>query len=226
MEEYPSNSHGNGPDPDDKPVKAQKEPKPEKLDRVTTGAVVRKPQTLGSKAKNLFFGQEAKGAFHYIVDDVLFPALRNLVVDTTTKGIERAIYGEGATPRRSYGSGGPSRYSYNTPVSRDRDRGYVPFSRERGSEPSRGSGRRGRTQPVDDFFFTSKRDAEVVLHTLGEWIDRHGVASIADLNELCGFNSSYTDNDWGWTAIGSADIRPVREGYIIDLPPVEHLRTP
>lgn len=225
MDDYPSNSKGLGPDPDDKPVKASKEPKPEKLDRVTVGEVVRKPPTLGSKAKNFFFGDEAKSAFHYIVDDVLLPAVRNLVVDTTTKGIERAIYGEGSAPRRSYGSG-PSRYSYNAPVNRDRDRGYVPFSRERSSEPSRSGSRRGRTQPVDDFFFTSKTDAEVVLHTLGEWIDRHGAASIADLNELCGFNSAYTDNDWGWTAIGAAVIRPVREGYVIDLPPVEHLRTP
>ena len=56
---------------------------------------------------------------------------------------------------------------------------------------------------------------------MNDIIDQFEVASVADLNDLVGFPTSYTDNKWGWIYLGDVQIRQVREGYLIDLPSPE-----
>ena len=147
------------------------------------------------------------------MNDVLIPAVRNLIVDTTTKGIERVIYGENS-PRRS-SSTGQSRYSYNAPVNRGTQR--------RGNRPEQSSrfSTNRRKHNVDDILLTSRAEAETVVERLLDIIDTYDCASVADLYELVGFPSSYIDNQWGWFFLHPVNVRQVREGYLIDLPPVE-----
>lgn len=201
--DFPPNSH-----------KSKEEPKPEKKEvkKVVTGEVVTKKKPLKQRIKSIFVGGEFKNAAAYIAIDVLIPAARNMVVDATTKGIERLIYGE-SLQRRQHTDYNRSRVSYNSPIDRTRQRGIMlpdqpPYY-----------GRSSRSN--NEIIVNSRKDAEVVLSTLADIIDTYDVASVADLHELVGLPSTHIDNKWGWTSIRHADLRQVREGWLIDLPPAK-----
>lgn len=186
------------------------------IEKVVTGEVVQKPKTIGRKFKDIFFGGDLKAATRYVTGDVLLPALRNLVVDMTSKGIERIVYGEsgirrrGSTdyrPRVSYNT------SYNNPIYRD-PRSTRPLL------PDQSALNRQRKESVD-LVLASKEEAERVVEQLIDIIDKYDVVSWADLCELVGWPSSHVDNKWGWTYLTNVDIRQTRDGYLIDLPPME-----
>ena len=94
-----------------KPDKPQK-----KIDKVISGDVVVHKKSIGRKVKGLFIEADIKSVARYILSDVLLPAARNTIVDASTKGIERMMYGEAANKRRNFSTG--PRVTYNSPVSR------------------------------------------------------------------------------------------------------------
>lgn len=211
--DFPGNSHN--PLGDNKQIspKETKEEAPKKdIQKVVSTDAVQRPKSIGRRFKALFSGGEAKGALKYIVADVMIPALRNLVVDATTKGVERIVYGN--SPPRRYEPGRP-RVSYNSPSVVDR------YARRPGMLPDQPPYSRGRRQEVSEIILTSREDAELVVERLTDIIDKYDVASVADLHELVGLPSSHVDNKWGWSVLTYANVRQIREGYLIDLPPAE-----
>lgn len=188
-----------------------------KIEKVVTGTVIKKDKTFGHKFKEVFFGGDFRNAMRYIAADVLLPAIRNLMVDATTQGVERIVYGESSRQRRPMWGGSQgyrSRIQYNNPVRRDR--AYLPDQ-----SPSGGS-RRGR-RDTEDLILATREEADNVLERLTDILDKYGVASLADLYELTGLPSAHIHNKWGWTFLNNAEIRQVREGYLLDLPPVEEI---
>lgn len=205
--DFPGNSHNVLGEPKE-PEKPKKD-----IQKVVSVDAVQRPKSLGRRFKGIFFGGEVKGATRYIFADVLVPALKNMVVDATSKGVERVIYGD--SPRRRYDPGRP-RISYNTPpldrYSSTR-RGMLP------DQPPHSAPM--RRQDVGEIILVSRADADMVIERLTDIIDKYDVASIADLHELVGLPTTYVDNKWGWSVLKYANIRQVREGYLLDLPPVE-----
>lgn len=182
------------------------------VEAVVKGDVVLKKKPWGERFKNVFFGGNARNAVGYIVADVFLPTIRNLVVDATTKGMERMVYGDRAETRRrpmNYGS----RVQYNTPVRRDRP--YLPDQGPRRLSPVR--------RDLHDFILSDRNDAELVLERLVDLIDKYQVASVADALELMNQPSSHVDNKWGWSHLSNTEIRQVRDGYLLDLPPIEEI---
>lgn len=192
------------------------DPPSKKVEKVVKTDAVEKPRTLGRRFKDVFFGGEFSGAAKYITADVLLPALRNLVVDASTKGIERIIYGEAAPRRRPEYR---PRTQYNSPISHrredPRDRVYLP------DQPAHNY--RANRREANDIIIATRDEADLVLETLIEITQSYDVASLADLYELVGLPSSHTDNKWGWTHLGSASVRQVRDGYLLDLPTMEQI---
>jgi hypothetical protein len=78
-----------------------------------------------------------------------------------------------------------------------------------------------RRQDVGEIILASKADAEAVLEEMMDVINDYDVVSVADLNACLGRPSSYVDNNWGWTILKPVDIRQIREGFLLDLPPAE-----
>lgn len=187
--------------------------KEKNVEKVVTGAVIVQKKSLGRKFKDLFVHADLRNSVRYVFVEVMVPAARNLVVDATTKGIERMVYGESAVRRRNYGTPGP-RVTYNSPVRRDyRQAPPVPSGPRRPSRQNRG-----------DFILSSREEAEVVLERMRDIIDKYEVASVADLNELVGFPSNHVDNKWGWVFLDDVPIRQIREGYLLDLPAEEPIQ--
>ena len=189
------------------------------VERVVKGEVIVQKKSLGRKFRDVFIGADFGSVAHYILTEVLLPAARNTIVDASTKGIERMIYGETATRRRSIGAG--PRVTYNNPI--NRERGYLPNSpRSMLSMPDREN--RSPRHSRDDFILSSREEAELVLERMNDIIDTYEVVSVADLNDLVGFPTSYIDNKWGWIYLGDVQVRQIREGYLIDLPSAEPIQ--
>ena len=208
--EFPSNSNKSKNTPkDDAPAKAEIVP-------VVTGKVIQKKKGFGSKFREAFLGMELKSVGRYIAMDVLFPALRNTIVEATTRGVEKLILGEERPPsRRSAYSNGPI-ISYNRPSSGrmgPRQRSYMQNDRAPVV----------RRQSLADIVLEHREDAHTVIERLGDIIDKFQVASVADLYDLVNLPSTYVDNKWGWTTINYIDIQQVREGWLLLIPPPEPL---
>jgi hypothetical protein len=156
----------------------------------------------------------------YINEEIIKPAIKNIIVDAVTSGINRLIYGD-SRPRTGGHSTGYYRdkapYRPNTNyTSRYTSSNQEP--RERVATPY-ASSRYG----VDEYIIEERYDAARVLTTLTENAEVYGSVSVADYYDLIGVATRYTDNTYGWTmeSITQASIVPIRGGYVIKFPPVE-----
>ena len=197
--DYPSNKRGEQQQQEEKNIK-----------RVTSSDPIRKKKSLGKQFKETFIGGDAKTAVRYAMFDILLPAARDMVIDVTTQGLEKLIFGDS---RRRGGSQPPQA----GPM------GYVSYNRyqmgSRQTAPQRTLSRRARSQhDFDEVVLTSRVEAEEVIDKLFEVVSRYGTATVADLYELVGLPSSHTDNKWGSTDIRGAGVSRVRGGYLLDLP--------
>lgn len=191
-------------------------PPEKKIERVVQSEVVIQKKSLGRKFRDAIVEADFKSVMAYVVADKLIPAVRNTIVDVSTAGIERWIYGERMTRRMP---GGGPRYSYHTPVNRS------PLMRDPRMAPSREVGPRRMTrQASNDIILSSREEAELVLETMNDVIDKYEVVSVADLHELVGLPASHVDNKYGWVFLGDATVRQIREGYLLDLPPAEPMQ--
>lgn len=205
--DYQSNSHKN------KEQTAKEIVEKKKVEKVISGEVVQKNKPIRQRFRAIFFGGDFKRTMAYIAAEVLLPSARNLIVDATTKGIERAVYGESIQRRRPLDS--RPRIQYNSPINRlrdPRDRAYLP------DQPPIAVNR--DRYDFRDIILSSREEAELVLERLSDIIDQYEVASLADLYDLVGLPTSHIDNKWGWSYLTGAAVRQVREGYLLDLPAV------
>lgn len=189
------------------------------VEKVVTGEVVVQRKTFGRKAKEAVVSADLKSVGGYLIWDVLIPAVKNVIVDTATKGIERAIYGDRAIRSRDSSSRGRVQYPYNhhsDPINRNRDRGVIDA---RSREIARNS-----SADNEPYIMTSRDDAERVLDEMTEIIDRHDYVTVATLKELIGFPSTPVDWGWGWDSLIGVKARQVREGYLIDFPSPKPIR--
>lgn len=194
-----------------------------KVEKVVTGDVITKKRSLGRKFKDIFVGDDAKGVVFYVATEVLLPAAKNLVVDATTKGIERMMYGESHAPnRRVYGYGNNTHISYNNMNERSYDRGYRAPSGRR-VDHSRMETRRS-ARMSSDYILTSRHEAESVVEGMGNILDSWGIVTVSDLHELIGLPTTPQDNKHGWDSMQGIRVRQTREGYLLDIPPADPIR--
>lgn len=207
--ERPRAVQGSNPLEGGKDVEKKAPPK-----QIVTASVKQPKESVFKKFKSNFFGSDVNSVVGYITTEVLLPALKDLIVDTASKGVERMIYGEVRSRRGRGSSDNRSRYSYGNPID-------VRPRPTRGVVPPRQHG--GRSHMVGEVYLESRIDGEQVLETLSEMIDRYGVASIADLYGLLGHPTNYIDNNWGWTDLRFADVVQTPDGWLLKLPSVQPL---
>lgn len=199
-------------------AKKQKEEKPDQekknIEKIVTGDVIQKPKSIGHKFKDIFFGGDFKLAMKFVSAEVLLPALRNLIVDSVTKGAERFVYGDSTR-----GRGRPPEYrprvQYNNPIYRQDPR--------IANLPDQVRAHRQSRRDTNDIILTSREEAELVVERLIDIIDKYDVASLSDLYDLLGLPTTHVDNKWGWTFLNNVEVRQVRTGYLIDLPSLEEI---
>lgn len=212
MENYPGNSKrvtGKEPTP-------EKEPKV--VEKVTSGAVVRRKKPLGKRFSETFLGGNMKSVATFVAWDVLIPAAKDAFSDAVSQGVERMLFGE-SRPGRSrggnrYGGSSTGYTQYNK---------FGPASGGRPEDPRQIS-RRGRsTHNFDEIVLATRADAEEVIDRLFDLVSRYDQANVGDLYELVGISGNFTDQKWGWTDLRGASVTRTRGGYLLDLPRPEPL---
>lgn len=187
---------------------------------LTSEVVVKKP-SVGSKFKHIFFGGDFQTAAEYVAANVLLPALRNLLLDSISKGADRLIYGDSIprhTPRPTGYTSYQPRVQYNNPIHRPASTGraYLPDQ----PPPWQVSETR---KMFKDITVGSKEDAESIVEGLMTIIQAYEIVSVSDLHELVGIPASPVDNKWGWSNLSSISINQTRDGWTITFPPVEEI---
>lgn len=72
--------------------------------------------------------------------------------------------------------------------------------------------------------FNTMYDGLEVLDSLKSIIKKYGVASVADLYDISGLTSKFTDNKYGWSDISSAKVIFDNDLYILKMPKVTKLK--
>lgn len=191
---------------------------PEKLDKIIVGEVMIPKKSFTRKTKDLLVEADFKSVVRYLFMDVLVPATKNTIVDMTTQGIQRMVYGDKAIRSRNSGIFGESRgtyVSYNNPIHRAN---AIDVTRRGG--PNRDP---RETSDRQSFILSRKDDADRIIEEIGEMIDVQGYVTLATLKERLGYPSTHVDYNWGWQNMMGVISRQVREGYLIDFPPPRSL---
>lgn len=163
-----------------------------------------KRESTARKVVGEIIRKDARSVGETVLWDVVIPTVKNLISDTVTRGIESMLYGGDTRPSRS--RSGYSDYSgYSRPKgNRDRPAERRERRSARHAEPER-----------NEIIFDSRSDANDVIDRMSDLIDQYGQASLADLNALIGASSNFIDDNWGWTDMGSFDVRQVRDGFML-----------
>lgn len=197
MEDYKPNSHLSKKEPTE-PVQEKK------VEKVIQGKVKQKKRSGLQKIAGEVIQEDARNVKSYIFSEVLIPALKKTISDVIKNGIDMVLYGE------SRGSGKRS-----LPGSKVSYRSFYDDDRDRHSYRDRVSSR----YDYDDVIFDSRGEAEEVLSSMYDILDRYKVVSVADLFDLVGLQCKYTDNKYGWMDLrGSEVVRTFDGGYSIRLP--------
>lgn len=183
----------------------------QRLEKVVCDPVTQKKKGLWRKVKDSIIEDDSQSVLDYILQDVLIPALKEMIFDTGKGALEMTLFG-GKRP-----GGGR--------LSRERDRTYTSYNtismRNRDPRDNRPQLSR-QSHAIHDFeeiVFTTRVDAEKVLMEIAELVDsQFRQATVADLLDACGLDHSYTDEKWGWTDLHDAYVDRVRGGWIIHLP--------
>lgn len=210
MENFPSNSKEN----------PTAKPQPEKvIEKITVNEVIVRKKSLGKRFKETFLGGDLKTTAREVTANTIFPGLRNLVWDIGSESLRKMLFPTGQPRNRPVEY--RSRVTYNTPVyrgSRDprESRAYLP------DQPPHvvRSTRRGD----QEYICGTREEADGIIEMLGEIISQYRVATVADLHEMMGRGSDYVDHEWGWSTLGHTAVRQIREGYLLELPPLEHIQ--
>lgn len=187
---------------------------PKNIERVIVSDVIVKKKSIGRKFRDLFIEADLRTVIRYVGSDVLLPALRNMIVDGSQRGVERLVYGDTAMRRRNIGQG--PRITYNSPVNRS-GFGGSPLNYAPPQRPGAGTSRLARTEII----LSTREEGDLVLEQMMDIISQYEVVSIADLNALIGQASNHVDQKWGWSNLNGTQIRQIREGFLIDLPAAE-----
>lgn len=184
-----------------------------KIEQVTSAPATKKKQSFGTKAVAAFVGEDIENVGQYLLYDVAIPAIKNTLSDLVSQGIERLLFGESSP--RGRGSSGSSRVSYGS-YSRP---GMSPGNRRDASPRAR------RYHDFSEIELESRDEAYLVIDRLGDLIEEYGLATVADLYDLCGITTEYTDENWGWTSARYMSVIRSRRGYMLQLPKPDHINS-
>lgn len=186
------------------PKKEEKAPE-KKVDQVVdTPAIVKKKSGL-RKFKDDFIESEVRDVKESIFMDIIMPAIKNTIADGISTFVDMMLFGDSGRTIRNQRGRSP--------------RGYTSYSSMFESSPKKVQTTRTRIgMSIDDVILGSRVDAEKVVRHLSDICEVYGMASVADLYDLVGYSTSYTDNKYGWHDISGYSITRVREGFLLNLP--------
>lgn len=194
---------------DDEPSKE----KPPKLkSKVKKNDIVQTKKSLGQKFQETFIQEDIKTVRNYVVDEVVLPGFKNLILDC----LSMFFFKEAYSGRR--GRMDDDEYtSYSSYYSSGRKK------KKRKKERDEDYDDDDRTVDYQNIVLKRKDAAQDIVDELRRRIKKYDRASVADLLDLIEVTGKYTDNNWGWTDPEDIGIRRVSNGFLIDVADAELL---
>lgn len=189
-------------------MKDQIKADPVVMKKVTTNDVKIKKKGLLRRLSSKLLADDATNIKQFVISDTIIPAFRNLVYDMIVGTLDMSLFGGTSYRRRG---------------DKDKKRSYVSYEgfydNKRPSDRRREYRSESKSRiTLDDIVFESRGEAEAVLTSMMDVIDTYDQVTVANLYELVGITGEFTDNRYGWTNLGSANVKRSRDGYIIELP--------
>ena len=186
-------------------------PKDDKhVEAVAQGKKVSKSKSKARRIAEIFVGGDLKETAEHVRDDVAIPALKNFLYDSLNEGLQRILWGETKNDRRRNST----------------HRDYVGYSRRaRESRPTQQTTSRYSrvAQGIDDVVLATRTEAESVLSRMYDLVENYNMVTVAEFYSLVGISAEFTDENWGWKDLRSANIQHIRDGFRINLPKPEEL---
>lgn len=174
--------------------------------------------TMGKLLRQTFIPEDVSDAKEYILSDIIMPAMKNGIFDTVMNIID---YWRGG--------GGSYRKSTNVGAPKSRIGQMYDYSSRSRNTPSRQEPVVSSRYSYDDIVIEdypasqggsakSRADAEAVLVSMQNAIDRYTVVRISDLYDFVGLTGTPSDYNRGWTNLNGATCRRVSGGWLLVLP--------
>lgn len=193
------------------PNNKRQQPKPEKQKKLIKGAVIKKENNVHKLARS-FFQEDVENIKEYVIFDVVVPEVKNTLLDV----FEMMMFGQTRGRRSTRGGRTSGGVINNT---------HTDYTRGGRSAKKVSNINRRTVNKFDDLIIENRGDAEIVLDALIDQIESYGFVSVADFYDMIDVNSNHTDQKYGWSSLGKAQIieLPRREGFVLDLPPTRVL---
>lgn len=190
MENYQSNSFKS------KELEAKQPEK--KLTKVANAKLKKKSEI--QKIAEAFVAEDLNKVKNAVLMDVIVPAVKKVISDIVTNGIDMLLYGE-------------VKHNKTTTTSK------IGYNSMYNSQNQANAARVARSSYIyNDIILSSRGEAEEVLNQMNEIIGTYGVVSVADLCEIVGVTGEFTDNKYGWSDIRDAYVERSKDGYMLKLP--------
>lgn len=196
----------------EKPDDETKAERPKVKPMLKTKAVKQKKGLMGRMFKSVAGPDALNKIGDYITRDIIIPAIKNIIADSITSGINMALFGD-SKPIRSGQTGG----RYTEPK-----HDYSKVSRAVVRDTINSSVKTNKY--AEDYLIPDRLDALQVLQALVDYAERYDSVSVADYYDMLDVKAPYTLNNYGWmyaTIASEARVVPVRGGYVINFPPLE-----
>lgn len=200
-EQYPSNSYRSKSESNEQKRKAIE---PVAQGRASSG------KSLGRKITETFISGDIKDVKEYILDDVIIPGIKDFISELITNGTDMLLYGSTRKSRKSKNNGTTN---YNSI-----------YDGNRKEERKKKDAVNRDIYDYNEIAFDDRAKATLVLDKLEDLLDEYKMVSVADMKEASGFQSDYTDNNWGWMDLSGAKIIRDRGEYILKMPKVIDLK--
>lgn len=184
----------------------KKQPEREKIKPITNNVAVKKESEFKKFKKN-FFAEDAKTVKGQVFTSVIIPGIQRLITDMVKTSIDVLIYGGRSKDDRDSRAGYVSYSSYSSRNARSEYNKIPEAVYNKNSAFS-----------FNEVVLFDRGDAEEVLMSLRDQIDRYGMVSVADFYDMVGQSAPYTANKYGWRNLDNVVIDRVRDGYSINFP--------
>ena len=190
MENYQSNSF--------KSKELEGKQPEKKLTKVANAKLKKKSEI--QKIAETFVAEDLNKVKNAVLMDVIVPAVKKVISDIVTNGIDMLLYGE-------------VKHNKTTTTSK------IGYNSMYNSQNQANTARVARSSYIyNDIILSSRGEAEEVLNQMNEIIGTYGVVSVADLCEIVGVTGEFTDNKYGWSDIRDAYVERSKDGYMLKLP--------
>lgn len=177
--------------------------KPDHQEKVISGSAKKVKKNGLEKMADVFVEEDLKSVRQSVMKENIIPGVKELISNTLHNAIDLIFFGESG--HRKIKKNGYTNYSQ---IFTAKNTSGVP------NKP-----RRGTRRSYEEVCVETRDEAEDIMNALYDQIEQYGSASIMDLYDFAGLDTTWTDNDYGWDDISEATIiRRAHDEYVIRMP--------